>query len=589
MIHREGRPKNLPRFYKFLLAAGLFLSSVPVASPDALGFLPSKEAQSARQILTRLDAYLETWNALESRYADEVRKVRAASAGPEDATKIRSLLAAGVDGSWTGGVGPSLARVRADSLNQAKLLEIILEPRLDRLESKVLAGLFQELAIRVRRVPGAVPAYLEFAERAAEAGPSGARFALRALMTLTPESISLRLGSDDAARPAYAGPPELADEAARIRKIRQALEELKRAAPAVGLPEMPWTEAEAAAVERAVRALSLLDSETLSGIPDSATIPGFRLLPAFLAGLSPEDRAAWARRRGISPRAAEVFLRYAPAALGTAVPGASGSGVFVALPIALAELERDIAAGTGGIELLFRATDPALRLVLRSEEGPRSVRAALSEARNRLAADLESALSRNSAGLVHRVEIEDVPGVSGFSRIRAFALGPEGILTSVPPSAVHTALEGLLAEVPRMSGASVTGLELGLIVESSARVSAGDIRLREAPVPLEFFQSAEGLSPAAFAALSVYIQEMFRETARASGIAPAYLMPSALGGLLTVCEARCLGAVEDAAVEGALVRAGGKRKVGALWTEAVQHLEATRRSIEVYRGQEEPR
>lgn len=584
---RGVQTRSLPRSRGILLAAGLlFTISVPEALPDALGFLPSKEAQWARQVLTRLDASLEAWNSLESRYAEAVRQARTASAGPGDVETIRTLLASGAEGAWNGGAGPGLARIRADALNQAKLLESILEPRLDRLDPGALSGLFRELESRARRVPGSVPAYLEFAEHAAAAGASGMRFALRALLSLAPEPMSLRLAPDDGAGLAYGGPPELADEAARIRTLRRALEEFRRAAPALGVPELPWTEAEGEAAGRAARALSLLDPEILSGLPESSAIPGFRLLPAFLAGLSPEERALWARDRGISPQAAEAFLRCAPGAFGSEDPGSSGSGASMAVSIALAELEREIASGSEGIDLLFLMTDPALRLALRSEEAPRSIRAALSGARDRLAADLESSLSRNSAGLGHRVEIEEAPGLSGFAEIRAAAVSPDGVRSYLPPSAVRSALGGLLAEVSGKPGASYSGLELGLIAGSLPRPSGGDTLSPDASIPLEAFDSAEALSPSAIAALSVYVQGLFREAVRATGVAPAYLMPPALGFLTGVCEARCLGTVDDAAVEGALARAGGKSRVRALWEVAFLSLEAVRRSITVYRDGE---
>ncbi len=586
--------KALTRTCRVLLAAGVFfLSSVPRALPEGFDYLPAKDAQRARQIQAKLDASLEAWIALDRRYEGEVQTARLSVSGIEDSKKVRVILEAGKSGAWTAGTGLSLARARGDALEQARLLASVLEPRLDRLGREALADLYRESLGRARRVPGSVSDYLDFAEKVAAIDSAGQRYAVRALLPLAPESVGLRLAPDDGPPAAYAGSPELSEEAARIRRFRKALEECGRAAPALGVPELPWSQADSEAAESFARALSLLEPEFRAHVFESAKIPGLRLLPAFLAGLSPEEREGWARNRNVSLRAVDLLLGCASASLTSAleVPETASAQATVSAVIALSELERDLAKGTSGIALLARLKDPALRRLLRSESAPPSVRKAVSEARNRLAEGLETDLSRISPIARHRVELEEVPGLAGYTAIHAFSSSLEGTWSPLTPESVQSTLDRFLSSFRAPIGGFVSALEIGLIAGSASSVpedpsSQGGFVPRKI-IAQHLALSAEALSPSAYAALCVYLLEAFRESARSAGVPPAFLTPPALAGLAATCEARCRGVVEDSQVALSLEQAGGRDGLLGLWEEAAFNLESTIRALDVHADRKE--
>lgn len=572
------------------------MSSVPRALPEGFDSLPLKDAQRARQIQARLDASLETWIALERRYDGEVRAARLSVSGAEDSIQVRGLLEAARSGSWTSGTGPSPALARGDALEQARLLAAVLEPRLDRLGRGALADLFRESMKRARRVPGAVSDYLDFAEKVAAADDAGLRFAVRALLSLTPETISMRLAPDDGIPKAYAGSPELSEQSERVRRIRKALEERERAAPALGVPELPWSQADSEAAESFARALSLLEPGIRTRVLENPGIPGLRLLPAFLAGLSPEDQEAWARNRDLPLGAVNTFVRCAYE-VRTPDPGRAGTEPAkapVSAVTALTELERDLAGGASGIALLARLKDPVLRLVLRSDTAPPSVQKAVSEARIRLAADLEAGLSKVFPNALHRVEIVEIPGSAGFTAIHASTSGPEGTWIPVTPDAVRSALDSSLSGFRAETGGPVSALEIGLIAGTTGPVPEGpsfpDSSVPRKIMALQYMApSAEALSPSTHAAVCTYLMEEFRTACRAAGVPPVFLLPPSLAGLAAACEARCRGEAEDSWVAMALERAGGREGMLGLWEEAAFNLESTVRALDVHAGREESR
>lgn len=559
-----------------LMALLVLFSSVPRVFPEAFSFLPVKEAQRARRIQTALDASLEAWIAVESRYATELGTARRAVSGIGDSEKIRSLLESRRDGSWKPGSGSGPARIQADALEQARLLASILEPRIDKLGREALTEVYRNLMDRARRVPGMAAEYLEFTERVASVDTAGLRFAVRALMNVSPEIVALRLAPDDLTRTPYADFPELAEEAERIRRIRAALEELRQAMPALVVPELEWTASDAAAVERSARALSLLEPGSRARLLESLDFPGSRILPAFLAGLSPEERGLWARSRGISGRSATVFLSCAPAA-GLAAPLGPASTLPTttrSVAVSLAELERESAKGAAGSALVSRLKEPALRSFLRSEAAPARLRTTVSEARDRLIADLQTELARGAPASEPVIEVEETPGLAGFTVVRAFTAGADGTLARIPPEVVRNALDRIAARVSGEAGRTGSGIELGFI---AAPVSSVPRNGSWAP----FFE-VSGLSPAATASVCSYILEDFRSAARSSGLAPAYLLPSALSEFAAVCEARCLGRIEDSQVMLSLEGIGGWNRLQGLWEEAEFNLESALRAIGAY-------
>lgn len=572
------------------------MSSVPRALPVGFDYLPVKDAQRARQIQAKLDAALETWITLERRYDGEVRAARRSVSGAEDSIQVRGLLEAARSGAWTSGTGPNLAGARGDALEQARLLAAILEPRLDRLGREALADLFRESMKRARRVPGAVPDYLDFAERAAAADDAGLRFAVRALLPLIPETISMRLAPDDGTPTAYAGSPELSGEAERVRRIRKALEERERAASALGVPELPWSQTDSEAAESFARALSLLEPGIRARVLENPGIPGLRLLPAFLAGLSPEDQEAWARNRDLSLGAMNTFVScaYEVRTPDSGRAGTEPAKAPVSAVTALTELERELARGASGIALLARLKDPVLRLVLRSDAAPPSVQQAVSEARIRLAADLEAGLSKVFPKALHRVEIVEMPGSAGFTAIHAYTSGPEGTWIPVVPDSVRSALDSSFSGFRAETGGPVSALEIGLIAGSASSVpedpSSPDSSVPRKIMALNYLAfSAGALSPSTYAAVCTYLMEEFRGACRAAGMPPAFLMPPALAGLAAACDARCRGEVEDSRVAMALERAGGGEGMLGLWEEAAFNLESTKRALDVHAGREESR
>lgn len=590
----RGRPKRV-RWSRAVLAAGFLLaSSVPRAFPDAFSILPAKDAPRARQVLVRLDAALDVWTDLDRRLTAEVRVARGSGSGIEGSNQVKILLDARLRGVWTPGTGPSRAKARVTTLDLAGQLESILVPQLDRLDSAALAGLVAEWLPRARRVPGTMPEYLEFAERAAAAGPSGARFALRALLALDPDIVSLRLAPEpgDPAKSVPGVTVELEEEAGRIRRIRAAAAALERASPALGVPELPWSEGEGAEAEGAARALSLVNPTSRAGILEASGIPGIQVLPAFLAGLSPEDRETWARSRPVSTRAVDIFLSCVPGAFEPA-PGASSADAVLPALIALGELEREIARGTTGLPLLVHLTDPALRLALRSPRAAPGVRTALSDAGSRLTADLEAELARIAGGAACRVDISEEPGASGFSTVRAYVVSSDGVLDPVPPERVRSALAGILSGIRGGAGRIQSGLDLGLVVEPGGPLpgSFSEDSSVPADLPRELLDasgalSLRALSPASFAARTVYVQDRFRRAARTAGIPPAYTMPAELVRLTRICRARCLGLVEDAEVARSMEALGGSSGAILLWETTFSNLEAARASLSVYLGKE---
>ena len=583
MRFRRLWTRRWPGFFRVTLSAGvLFFSSVPRVQAATFDFLPIKDAQKAQQIIAKLDTALDAWTGLERRYASGIRTARLSVSAIEDSEKIRSLLRAGLNRSWTAGTGSSLARVREDTFEQARLLAYILEPRLDRLGLEALTEIYRLVWNRARRVPGMMQDYLDFAESVASTDSAGLRFAIRALISLDPETVSLKLAPDDLARTPYAGSSELIEKAVQVRRIRAAQEELRNAAPALGTPELPWTKAECEAVERSVQALSLLDPGLRARILDSIGFSDLRLLPAFLAGLSPEDREVWARSNGISLRSVSVLL--ASPAVGI-VPGFTNrysvsSETSISFSTALAELERDTAKSLDGIALLTRLRDPALRLFLRSETAPLSLRKAVSEAKTRLAFNLEGLLSRNLSNGLIRVEILEVPGLSGFTALSVHANGPDDVLIDIKPGAVQSAMDELVSAVSRDPDRIVSALELGFIAAPISSVP------RQVTV-LDPLTTATDLSAAAFSALTLYVDHDFREYSRTSGIPSSFLLPSDLADIRALCEARSLGIIEDTLVEMVLDRTGGRSKVRELWEQAFYALEAARRAIRAYSGRDE--
>ncbi len=585
----RGYSSRAMRFRAVLVAGLLLTSSVPRGFPDAFSALPAKDAQRARLLLVRLDASLDAWIDLERRLAAEVQDARDPDSEIEGSKRVKILLEARLRGTWTPGAGPTRTKVREETRSLAGQLESILAPRLDRLDPAALAGLIAEWMPRARRVPGAVPEYLLFAERAAAGGPSGTRFALRALLALDPESLSLRLAPEpgDPAKPASGVPPELEEEAGRIRRIRTAVAALERSSPALGVPELPWSREEGSDVERAARALSLVEPSIRAGILEASGIPGIQVLPAFLAGLSPEDRGEWIRTRNITQGAAEVFLSCVPGALASAPGAPSGDASLPALA-ALGELEREVARGTAGVSLLRYLTDPTLRLALRSPRAAPSVRTALSDAMIRLAADLEAELARTAAGAAHRVEIVEMPGASGYSAVRAFSVSPDGGRVPVSPDTVRSALARVLPGSAEGTARTVSGPDLGIVVEPE-RTLAGD-SASGGSVPasrlLEILDAPGALSPGSFAARTVLVQDRFHQSARTWGIPPAYVMPVELFRLAKICRERCLGLVGDSEVDRSLEDLGDDPVARRLWETAFSRLEATRLCISTYLGQE---
>gem|GEM_PF-5266853 len=584
------RPSSRALSYRTLLAAGLILLVfVAGASPEPFGFLPAKEASRVRQILAALDKSLETWNTVEAQFAEDVRKARRKATGTEDAKRLKTLLESGMAGSWAAGRGPSLSRAESDTLKQARLLETALEPVLDRLDPAALKELYGELMDRARRVPGVVPEYLDYAGRAAGSDPAGARFAVRALLALAPGTVSLRLApaSGASGKPGYTLPDAPIGEEARIRLIREAHEALRRAAPALSVPELVWTGAEGAAAEAAARSLSRLPFGSRARILETSGLPGLRIVPAFLSGLSPEERQDWTRERGISLPATEVFLACLPATADSAPEPLSdlrsdGESRLRTLAI----LEREIARGASGISILSSLTDPALRLSLRSPDTPRSVRDALSASISLLASNLEAGLSRAAAGDVHLVETEELPGSSGFTALRAFRVLPDGTRIPVPSETLDPVLKALLSGFSNGSGKAVSGPSIGILTAPIQSLPQDGSAARIVAFRLDLFAAAEDADPSIFAALEVFWFDEFRQACRAAGIPPAVLVPPVLGSLSALCEARCRGLAGDAEVEAVLSRAGGPAAVQKFWEEAFLDLEAVRRAIAVFAGRE---
>jgi hypothetical protein len=185
------------------------------------------------------------------------------------------------------------------------------------------------------------------------------------------------------------------------------------------------------------------------------------------------------------------------------------------------------------------------------------------------------------------VEIEEAPGLAGFTVILANTSAPEGTLIPWTVESVQSALDQYLSGSGAVKGAPVSALDIGLLAGSASSVpedltSPGGLVPRRVVALRYLAPSSEALSPSAYAALCVYLLESFRESARTAGIPPAFLTPHALAGLAAVCEARCRGEAEDSQTVRALDRAGGREGLLGLWEEASFNLESALLALQVH-------
>ena len=599
---RTGPGGRFPSRLRAFAAAALFLlCSRPSAPADGFAFLPAKDALRARQILSDLDATLAAWNVSERLYAAQLGRARSSLEEVGDSKAVKSLLEAGAAGTWKPEKGYSLALRRADALGQAKMLAAILRPRIDSADPAALRELYPELAKRAVSAPGAVQEYLDFAGRLAGSGAPELRFAVHAVLGLAPEEIALRLAPDgvDPVKLPYASNAELTADASGIRRLRVAREALRSALPILAVPELPWNEEEGAKAEEAARILSLVDPENRSRVLADPGLPGLGLLPAFLAGLSPEERWLWSRERRLSPGATDVFLAcaFGPVPGGiVAAPESRTNGLDRART--LAELERDLAKGVAKIELLARLTDPALRLALRSPAAPPSLRSALRGAVDELASALEAHLSQSPAAAggtatgpaAFIVETEEDPGPAGFTVFRAYRVSADGTETPVPVETLGGILESIAGGSPAGSTRLFAGAGIGLLAASGRPSRLSGPPDGSVPVvvlsPRSPLEGAENAALPTLASLSVYAYGQFLEEALAAGIPPAALLPGALQNWIAVCKSRCYGYAGDKEVEEALARSGGPGRLRELWKEGSAHLEWVKRalSVQVKRG-----
>ncbi len=554
------------------------------AATDLFAFLPDKDARRAREALAALDASLASRNDLLRRYSETSEKLRFSLAGKAESSAFKALVEAGAAETWRAGAGPSLAQAKAGVRKSADRLSEILKPYIDKAPEAALDGLAAELRERTSRIPGCTKECLRIAERAGSLDAPSRRFALRALLGVEPGEVARRLLPDgrDAVSLPYGKDANLAAAAEKMRTLRRAGDAVRAAAAALAVPELAWTPEESRRAEEAAGLLALLEPEARSRALRAAGIPGIDLLTGFLSGLSPEERHRWRMEHGLSSRSVRIFLSCA-GAVPAAAPEADTKARF-SQARSIAELERALARGRGGLDLLADMGDPALRAALRRDSAPEALKAAYEEALGRLVSALEAGLARAAAGpgspgepvSTFTVEIEFEQGPGGFSVLQADSKTAAGEEAPVSPEVLERALESVLPGPAASPSEPPKALRIGLLVRGGStdgidRV-AGSGR----------FSDPE---PAVFAALTARGAAELRAAAREDGLPVGCSILPEWAGLEEVCLRRCRGEAEDQEVA-EVIRDSGGALAAAAREASLRRIEAVRRSLAVYAGEE---
>lgn len=579
-IFRRTLPLGVPLALLFLTVC------LPVYAQDPFAFLPAKEAQAARNALASLDKSLAVWSSVWDGFVAETWKSRGAVKNAGDSAAYKKLLESGVAGTWKNAKGQTLLAAETAVRQSAERLAAIIEPRVARLDKAPVDGLIALYLEREKKLPGALSEQMRFVERLAKVDMAARAFALRALLPVIPVEVASRLYPEgkDLSSLSYGADAELLAWGKELAGLRKAIRAARAAAPALAVPELPWSREESQGAQEAAMLLSRIGPKLRRSILESgAAFPGVEELPAFLSALSPESRYRWELDRALSPSTTRVFLASSG---GPEASKADCAATSLSLGRTVSELERDRARGLSGLGFLARLSDPALRYALRKAASMTGLKAEYDSALVYLASSMETRLKESDPlsisgenagqGGGYKAELRPMDDVAGFVALRAYHESADGTRSYVPEKILDRIVERELPDLPSPAADVSKALRLGLL---ASQEGLGE-RDRTLP-PCR----AAGTDAETFAALVTVHSGFLRSAARETGVSYALICSEELLSLAALCESRCRGCARDEDIAVEIRRMGGASHVDELLGMAYDRLDHTVKALAVFAGE----